>query len=448
LTSTDRDQLVGNDPLADYDPLSRAHQHDPYPFFRRAHSGCPVHHHVVPEAERRDDDLHENPLLGRATDHFFTVFGYEQVRDLLGRHEVFSSTQGPGPERLIAPNGVSMLLYADEPHHRLHRQIVNKAFTPRTVSRIEPRIREIVNEIVDGFVDRGRVEVVRNFAVPIPGTVFSELLGVPPRDCDQFTRWADELVAAFGGDAQAQAQSVVAMREIATYFLAEFTRRRDIRTRGGSLPDDLLTALMTAEVDGRSFDDIELFLALHIFLAGGHETTASGLANAIHLLAEHPDQLQLLRADRALIPNAVEEVLRFESPIQRLFRTPHLDTEIAGCPIEAGDKVSVMFGAANRDPRAWPNPDVFEVTRDPRTLRKHLAFGFGIHACVGAALARAELRIAIETLLDRIGTWRLDPAHPPVRGGNLIVRTYAELPIMWDIPAASPPERPGTRHGE
>jgi hypothetical protein len=200
------------------------------------------------------------------------------------------------------------------------------------------------------------------------------------------------------------------------------------------LPEDLLTALMTSEVDGRFFDDVELFLALHIFLAGGHETTASGLANAIYLLAVHPDQRELLHTDRSLVPNAVEEVLRFESPIQRLFRTPHVDTEIAGTFIAAGDKISVMFGAANRDPRAWDQPDVFDITRDPRTLRKHVGFGFGIHGCVGAALARAELRIAIETLLDRIGHWRLDPDNPPVRGGNLIVRTYAELPIVWDSP--------------
>jgi hypothetical protein len=216
-----------------------------------------VHHHVLPPSDRSELEVHQNPLLGRPAEHFYTVFGYEHVREVLGNHEVFSSTQGPGPERLVAPNGIGMLLYADEPHHRLHRQIVNKAFTPRTVSTIEPRIREIVDEIVDGFIADGRVEIVRNFAVAIPGTVFSELLGVPPADTPKFKRWADELVAAFGGDAASQARSVVAMQEIASYFLAEFTRRRAVLADGGSLPDDLLTALLTSEVEGRYFDDVD-----------------------------------------------------------------------------------------------------------------------------------------------------------------------------------------------
>lgn len=419
--------------LSEYDPLNREHQLDPFPFFRQAYEACPVHHHVLPEADRAPDVVHENPLLGRPVDHFYTVFGFEDVREVLGNHELFSSRQGPGPERLVAPNGTGVLLYADEPLHRLHRQIVNKAFTPRTVSRIEPRIREIASGIMDELAPRGRADMVREFAVAIPGQIFAEMFGVPPEDTETFKRWADEIVSAFGGDPESQARSVQTLQEVAVYFMAMFTERRKVLADGGTLPDDLITALMTSEVDGRRFDDVELFLLLHIFLAGGNDTTASGLANAVYLLAEHPDVREELRADHSLIPNAVEEMLRLESPIQRLFRTPHVDTVVAGCPVKADDKVSVMFGAANRDPRTFENPDVFDIHRDPRTLRKHVAFGFGIHGCVGSALARAELRIGIETLLDRIGSWRLDPDHPPVRGGNLIVRTHAQLPIVWEV---------------
>jgi hypothetical protein len=433
--TTPRDRAAGHllaDPMADWDPLDRAHQHDPYPWFRRGHAGCPVHHHVVPPERRRADQLHENPLLGRPVDEFWTVFGFDDVRRVLGDHEVFSSRQGPGPERLVAPNGTGVLLYADEPLHRLHRQIVNKAFTPRTVAVLEPRIREICVEIVDRLAPRGRAEIVREFAAAVPGQIFAEMFGVPPADTAQFKRWADEIVSAFGGEPEAQARSVETLQEVAGYFLAMFTERRAVLAGGGTPPDDLITALMTSEVDGRRFDDVELFLLIHIFLAGGNDTTASGLANAVHLLAEHPGVRAELRADPSLIPNAVEEMLRLESPIQRLFRTPHTDTSVAGCPIAADDKVGVMFGAANRDPRVFDAPDDFDIHRDPRTLRKHLAFGFGIHGCVGSALARAQLRIGIETLLDRLGDWRLDPDRPPVRGGNLIVRTLAELPVVWD----------------
>jgi cytochrome P450 len=428
-------ETTTDDVLADYDPMSRQHQQEPFDFFRAAYQRCPVHHHTLSDVDK--DVISGNPLVARQTDHFYTVFPYEHVRAILSDNELFSSAQGPGPERLAALNGVGMLLYADEPHHRMQRRIINKAFTPRMVVHIEPRIREIVTGIVDGFIDDGHVEVVRNFAIAIPGTVFTEMLGVPPKDGPMFKRWADEIVAAFGGDKEVQERSVGTLGQVAQYFIAIINERREILADGGTLPDDLLTSLITSEYEGRFLDDTELFLAIHIFLAGGYETTASGLANGVYLLAEHPDQLELLRRDPSLIPNAVEEIIRLETPVQRLFRTANTDTAVAGCPIAADDKISVMYGAANRDPSVFDNPDAFDVTRDARTLRKHLGFGVGIHACVGAALARAEMRIAFEVLLERLGSWTLDPDHPPVRGGNLIVRTLAELPIRWS--ATTPP---------
>lgn len=415
--------------LADYDPMSVEHRHEPYGFFREAYAGCPVHHHMLSDVDQ--DAIHANPLVARKTDHFYTVFPYLLVRDVLSQHDLFSSAQGPGPERLQAPNGVGMLIYADEPHHRMQRGIINKAFTPRMVDKIEPRIRQIVTEIVDRFADQGHVESVTEFANVIPGTVFSELLGVPPQDVATFKRWADDIVSAFGGDKEAQERSYQSMGELAAYFIGIITERRTDLAEGRPLPDDVLTSLITSEVDGQALDDTELFLAIHILIVGGHETTASGLSNGIRLLAEHPDQLAVLRDDPSLIPNAVEEIIRFESPIQRLFRTATRDTEIAGCPIAADDKLSVMFGAANRDPEVFDRPEVFDITRDPRTLRKHLGFGTGIHACVGVALARAQMRIAFEVLLERLGTWTLDPDDPPVLGGNLIVRAHSRVPIRW-----------------
>jgi cytochrome P450 len=310
-----------------------------------------------------------------------------------------------------------MLVYADEPYHRPQRRIVTGAFTPRRVTMIEDRIRELVAALIDGFLAEGRVEVVQAFANVIPGTVFAELLGVPAEEHAMFKQWADDIVSAFGGPPEAQARSVPVMARLAEYFLAVFAERRRVLVGGGTLPDDLITALMTSEFEGRYFDDTELILAIHIFMVAGLETTATAITNAVYLLAAHPEQRELLLRDASLIPNAVEEVLRYESPIQQLFRTTTSATEIAGCPIAADDKVSVQYGAANRDPRVFPDPDTFDVTRDPATLRKHLAFGFGIHTCLGAALARAELRIALEELLHRIGAWNLDPADPPVRGG-------------------------------
>lgn len=221
-----------------------------------------------------------------------------------------------------------MLVYADEPHHRLQRRIVSKALTPRMVALIEPRVRELCNEFVDSFGAAGHVDVVPAYANALPGTVFSELLGVPPADRDQFKRWAEVIVAAFGGDSDAQLASVAVMGEISVYFMQIIGECRAVLADRGELPDDLLTAMLVSDYEGRTFDDTEMMLAIHIFLVGGHETTASGIAGAIHLLAAHPDQLERLRADRSLLGNAVEEVLRHESPVQCMFRTPTSDTGV------------------------------------------------------------------------------------------------------------------------
>jgi cytochrome P450 len=418
--------------LAGFDPMSPGVQAEPYGFFREAHARCPVHHHTLSAADVAK--ISDNPLVAQPTTGFYSVFRYADVKSAAQNHELFSSATGPGPERLVAMNGVGMLVYADEPHHRLQRRIVNKVLSPRMVSMIEPRIREICHQLIDEIHADGRADMVAAFANALPGTVFSELLGVPPADRVQFKTWAEEIVAAFGGDPAAQARSVQTMGEVATYFFAIINSRRATLAEGGELPDDLITAMLVNDYEGRTFDDTEMILAIHIFLVGGHETTASGIGGTIYQLAVHPDQLDLLARDRSLVDNAVEEVLRYESPVQCMFRTPKNDTKIAGTPIATDEKVRLAFGAANRDPAVFENPDIFDVTRDPRGLRHHVGFGVGIHACVGAALARLEMRIALGALLERLGTWELDPERPNERGDSLLVRRFASLNIRWDPP--------------
>ncbi|MGH9035569.1 MAG: cytochrome P450, partial [Acidimicrobiia bacterium] len=387
--------------MADYDPLSKDVLADPYPFFAEFHaSACPVHHHELAKVDV--DKICANPLVAHPTTEFFSLFRHADVADAVQHHEVFSSAQGPGPERLISLNGVGMLVYADPPHHTHQRRIVGKALSPRLVAQLEPRVRAIAHELIDAFPADGRVEFVKAFSDALPGTVFSEFLGVPVEDRRTFKRWTEEIVAAFGGDPDIQEHSVQTLQEFGAYFIGVITERRQVLAGGGELPDDFLTAMITSDYEGRHLDDTDLIMALQIFLVGGHETTSAGLANGVDVLCRHPDQLGRLRQDPSLIPQAVEEILRYESPVQRMFRNTTREVEVSGTVIPFDSKVAVGYGAANRDPEVFEDPDRFDIFRDPRVLHRHVAFGFGIHACVGAALARLDLRVALEVLLERL----------------------------------------------
>ena len=422
--------------MPDYDPMAEKVQGDPFPYFAEfLASGCPVHHHELADVDM--EKISANPLVARPTSEFWSVFAHADCYRLVQDHDRFPSGQGPGPERLTPLNGTGVLVYADPPAHTFQRRVVNKAFTPRIVAGIEPHVQAVADGLVDAFAADGAVDLVPSFCDALPGTVFSELLGVPAADRATFKHWTEEIVSAFGGDAAAIERSVVTLQEFSGYFLEIIARRRADVAAGRELPDDLLTALITSDDEGRHFEDVDLVLILHVLLVGGNETTSSGIGNAAYLLCAHQDQLQLLREDPARIPVAVEEVLRYDAPVQCMFRTTTEDADVAGVTIPADAKVRLVYGAGNRDPDVFADPDTFDVTRAPATLRRHLAFGFGIHSCVGAALARMEMRVAIETLLRRLPGLRLSATEPAERGDNLLVRRYRRLPVQWD-----PPGRP------
>jgi cytochrome P450 len=414
-----------------YDALASEIQEDPYPYYRDFLSSCPVHHQVldVVDSER----MSGNPMVARPTSDFYQIFGYEDVRNVLLQHETFSSAQGSGPERAVAPNGVGMLIYADPPHHTAQRRILNKALSPRRMARLEPRVQELASDLIDTFIADGTTDIVASFTDAIPGTFFGELLGVPAADRATFTEWAGLMLGAFGADPETQARSFKAMEELAAYFTAIFEERRRQLGAGQEPPDDLLTALITADCDGRRMDNNELFLALHVTIIGGNETVSSTLSNAVYLLAKHPDQRDLLLREPALIPSAVEEVLRYATTPQCLFRTANEDVTISGVDIPADAKIGVTFAAANRDPAAFDRPDEFDLTRTPKDLRRHVSFGYGVHACPGAPIARIEMKVALATLLARIPGFRLDEQNPPVRSNSLIRYGFGQLPIYWTV---------------
>ncbi|HTK62485.1 MAG TPA: cytochrome P450 [Pseudonocardia sp.] len=426
--------------LEGYDPYSPAVRADPYPWMSQARERCPVHRHELsPDQAKATADNH---FVAEPTSEFYSIFRYGDVVDVLQDYETFPNGQGPGPERMRQIIEGGMLQNGDPPHLIAQRKIVLQALTPRMIRSWEPRIREIANACLDEVAPAGAGDLVPPLAESVPGTVFAEILGVPPENRADFKRWTTEIVAALGGDDEQKARSVVAMQEFMTYFMGRIQQRRAELEQGRDTPDDLFTRLLTHDYEGRYFNDIEVILALQVLLVGGHETTVGAISTALWLLAGHPEVAQRLRDEPGLIPGAVEEILRLESPVQCLFRTAAGDQTVAGTTIPDNAKIAVLYASANRDPAVFADPDEFRVDRDPSQLRRHVAFGAGIHTCVGAALARAELRIVIELVLARLPGLHPEPEQEPRRNLSMITRGFASLPLRWD-PAPEPTDPTG-----
>jgi cytochrome P450 len=317
----------------------------------------------------------------------------ESVAALLAADPTLASRRtGPPPRVLIS---------ADPPDHIRQRKLVNRAFTPPKVRDLEPRIRQLAHELVDRFVARGEVELVGEFAVLLPLTIIAEALGVSDDDLPQFKRWSDDFVALIGNHAIGPAElgsMLVSQHEFHEYF------SRVIGQRRAAPGDDLISQLVAATIDEEPLRDDEILAMLNQFLVAGNETTTKLIASSVRLLLEHPDELDRLRAEPDRIAVFVEEALRLEPPVQGLYRTAAVDTEVGGVAIRAGDHLLLMYAAGNRDDARFERPGCIEPDR-PGAM-SHLSFGHGEHFCVGAALARAEGRIALEVLLERLADLR------------------------------------------
>jgi cytochrome P450 len=363
----------------EFNPFAPAVQQNPYPYFAHLRKHSPVYW--------------VEPLQSWA------VSRYEDVAYVAKNTQIFSSApiipailgdQNPVPE-------VSWLISADPPEHTHLRKLVSKAFTPRMVGALEPRIKEIVAQLLDRIEEQaGEFDLVQDFSTPVPLMVIAEMLGVEPDRYREFKQWSDDMIRATGGAEVSPAERERlrgSMDDLRRYFEQTIEERR--RSSGG---EDLISALVRAEEEREALTAREVLAMCLLLLLGGNETTTNLIGNTVMTLLSHPDELAKVRGDLAIVPQMVEEMLRYEAPAQALLRVATTDTEIAGKAIRAGSGIMILYGSANRDERRFPNPDTFDVMRNPRD---HLAFGFGIHHCIGAPLARLEARIAMDGFLRR-----------------------------------------------
>lgn len=386
--------------------------------------------------------LHEAPVFWSEGWNAWVISSFDQVQASLRDVTNFSSagrmpllTGGMAEAtrqemRVLEPHFTQGLIHTDPPDHTRLRGLVNKAFTSRAVERLRPQIEALVDGMLDRVAERGEMEVVRDLAYPLPATVIALMLGAPPEDRDRFKQWSDDIVALQESDLAPETvrrakDSIEEMKA----FLADLLRQRRARPE-----DDLLSNLAAVEEDGRSLTTDELLATCVTLLIAGHETTTSLIATGLLTLLRHPDQLAHLRQNPELIGPAIEEIVRYESPIQRDFRRVARDVEFAGHRMRAGSLVFQMLGAANRDPKHFADPNRFDINREKR---RHLAFGYGIHFCVGAPLARLEGPIAISAVLRRMPDLAL-ATEGIVWQGKRTFRCPTAVPVQFSPGAVAP----------
>jgi pimeloyl-[acyl-carrier protein] synthase len=385
----------------------------------------PLYHRL-----RTEDPVHWDPYL-----HAWVVTRYSDVVHVL---QTFSADRTPSPEQLsamglealnpIAQIMVRQMLFLDAPDHTRLRGLASVAFTPRRVEGLRAHIQHIVDDLLDRVVHSGRADLIADLAAPMPAIVTAELMGVPVADHEQLKLWsADfaEMLGNFQHNPDRIPRVLRSVTEMTAYFRSAMREQRE------RPHDGLIQALMSAEVEGSRLTEEEVIANVIVTMVGGQETTTNLIGNGVLSLLRNPDQLQKLRGDSSLIPSAVEELLRYESPSQHTARLAREDVEMGGKQIRRRQAVIAVMGAANRDPERFPDPDRLDITRKDN---RHVAFGWAAHFCFGAPLARMEGQIAFETILRRLPNLALDP-QPLVWRHNLGLRGLAALPVAFDATA-------------
>jgi len=391
-----------------FNPMDPEFVADPYPTYRRL---------------RTEDPVHQNPL------GFWVLTRYEDVmatlRDARAVKEPIAAFVAARFGAAVPAIGFSML-DRDPPDHTRLRGLVSKAFTPKMVERLRPEVQAIVDGLLDGVEGAGTMDLIEQFAYPLPVTVICQMLGVPVEDRERFKQWGLDIARGLDAimlppDSEVARRSVASRHALTGYFRELIAERRTTPRA------DVLSDLIAAEEAGDRLSEPELLATCILLLIAGHETTVNLIGNGTLALLRHPDQIRLLRERPGLIGSAVEELLRFDGPVQRTARIPSEDITIDGRTILKGELVMPFIGAADRDPAQFPDPDRLDITR---TDNRHVAFGLGIHFCLGAPLARVEGQIAINTLLRRMPRLALATERPVFRQ-SLTLRGLESLQVRF-----------------
>ena len=370
---------------------------------------------------RQSHPLYHDPKRGS-----WNVFRYDDVQRVLSEYETFSSQFMKKPRLSLLPTQpfAAAIISTDPPRHRQLRALVTQAFTPRAVEALAVRISDIVQEHLERVAPAGRMDIIEDLAYPLPVIVIAELLGIPSQDRAKFKKWSDHAVqsANFGSDVDFKKFMTPSMIEMGKYFMRIIEKRQKVPS------DDLISGLLNASIEGEHLSQIELLGFCVLLLVAGNETTTNLIGNAMLSFAERPDAWESLRSRPELIPTAIEETLRYRSPVQAMFRMTTRPVELHGQVIPAQASMIAWIGAANHDEDQFPQPETFDLSRTPN---RHIAFGHGIHFCLGAPLARLEARIALTAMLDRFQSFSLAPGAAVERHPSLIVYGLNCLPIVF-----------------
>lgn len=400
----------------DFDPSGSETIANPFPAFRRLQDDDPVHWSAALNGW----------IVTRYADAIRVLTNPAFSADRITPFQKHLSEGERGEvDRLV--RGLSLWAeFNDPPRHTRLRALINKAFTPKAVERMAPRIQSVVDELIDGFAHKSQVDLIADFAYPLPAMVIASMIGVANPDLEKFKKWSDDLATFVGGaigsrDKRARAQRGIG--ELTDFFASLLQERRHTPS------DDILSGLIAAEERGDALSEEEIVATCVMLLFAGHETTTNLIGNGMLSLARHTEQRNRLIENPELIGSAIEECLRFDGPVQAMGRIAKEDIQLGQNTIRAGDRLFAMLNAANRDPRQFAAPDAFDIRRKDN---RHIAFGAGIHYCVGAPLARLEGRIAIATLLRRMPEIAFDESRIEWQPA-LVLRGVKALPVLVPV---------------
>jgi cytochrome P450 len=401
-------------PEQEYDPFSAfsdvvaGDTRDPYPDFITKRRDSPVWMGQLMPLDFLPEGIEVEPG--------WMAFRYDDCSRILRDPKTFTST---GYDTTIGMVMGHMILGMDDPEHRGHRNLVAHAFREKSLARWEPEfIGPIIDELIDRFIADGEADLVRQLTFEFPVRVIARLLGLPEKDFPQFQRWSIELIGLVADIDRGLAAS----ESLRNYFAAVVAERR------ADPQEDVISDLVTAEVDGEKLTDEAIYSFLRLLLPAGAETTYRSSGNLLYLLLTHTDQLEAVRQDRSLLPQAIEEALRFEPPLLTIARTATCEVEIGGVTLHAGDGISTNIGSANHDETRWDNPEVFDIFRPSLP---HIAFAHGPHMCLGMHLARLETRALVNRVLDRLPDLALNPGDRDPHIHGMVFRSPTSLPVTF-----------------